>query len=176
MSPQVSTYHPPENGAENGYLTLDYPSARARDLQDRQQHALTETDRKVGARAANQARSANAKAAADDEKRRRDLIGERQKMLRGSPFWNERAVEDARRQLAEQAGITLPYSTTPLDPKVMTEWLKRLKVNTHDYEAWCGGSVGTFCHYNPDWSLRDWLALVLEYRDYISTFAPQART
>ncbi len=168
---QVSTYHPLEKEGENSDSGPDSPYINARILQEQRPPTLSETQRQAGIQASHLARTAKAKALQTDEEHRRRLIAHRHALLRKLPIWNERAVEDARRKAAEEAGITLPHGSTPLEPKTMTEWLKRLKVNIRAYEAWAGGAVETFYHSNPDWSLRDWLSLVLEYRDWIPAFA-----
>ncbi len=136
MGPQVSTYHPLENRGENSDSSTDSPYISARILQKQRPPALSQTQRKHGVLASHAARAANAQAAEAEEKRRRQLIGKRHALLRGSPWWNERALENARRELAERAGITLLSPVCRPRALAILAFLAKRLVLALDENAW----------------------------------------
>ncbi len=66
--------------------------------------------------------------------------------------------------LAKRFYIRLPSKARPPTPEKMRYWLRRFRVGEADYLAMTGYKrIENFLELNPDWSLRAWLGLLLEY-------------
>jgi hypothetical protein len=69
------------------------------------------------------------------------------------------------KRLAKAAGIRLPQWQTPVTTAGMRRSLRKLGVSVKAYLAWSGETrLAEFAARNPDWPLRAWVGLVLEWR------------
>lgn len=67
-------------------------------------------------------------------------------------------------ELAKKLYIRLPNWATPPDERHMRRWLRKFKVPEKAYlDATGYEALSDFTKYNPDWPLRAWLGLLLEY-------------
>lgn len=69
-------------------------------------------------------------------------------------------------KLAKAKGLRLPRWNTRCTPSPMGAWLKKLGISVNQHNEWGGFStLGEWIDLNPDWPLRAWVGLMLEYRD-----------
>lgn len=87
----------------------------------------------------------------------------RQKLLRtrssfaDAPHWE---------RLASRSKVRLPAWRTPMSPRWMESWLKRLKITHLAYREQFGfGSFREFIDANPDWPLAGFVGLLLEKQE-----------
>ena len=67
-------------------------------------------------------------------------------------------------ELAAKYYIRLPIWNTAATPEKMRYWLRKFRVSEHQYlEATGYKRIEQFMEFNPDWPLRAWLGLLLEY-------------
>lgn len=77
-----------------------------------------------------------------------------------------RDFEDAGHwaDLAKKYYIRLPIWSTSPTPEKMRFWLRKFRVTEKDYLESTGYKrLENFMELNPDWPLRAWLGLLLEY-------------
>src|SRR3989304_3991563 len=68
--------------------------------------------------------------------------------------------------MASKAGVRLPAWKTPMSPRLMEAWLKRLSISYPQYKLQFGfGSFREFIDANPDWPLTAWVGLLLKCRE-----------
>lgn len=66
--------------------------------------------------------------------------------------------------LAKRFYIRLPIWKTPVDERSMRKWLRKFRVTEKTYlEATGYKELMEFQKLNPDWPLRAWVGLLLEY-------------
>ncbi len=66
--------------------------------------------------------------------------------------------------LARKYYLRLPVRTLPADDEHMRKWLRKLRIREPEYLAMTGfKSLEDFRRLNPDWNLRAWVGLLLEY-------------
>ena len=67
-------------------------------------------------------------------------------------------------ELARKYYLRLPVRTLPADDEHMRKWLRKLRIREPEYLAMTGfKSLEDFRRLNPDWNLRAWVGLLLEY-------------
>lgn len=68
------------------------------------------------------------------------------------------------KELAQKYYIRLPVWKTEPTPEKMRFWLRKFRVSEKDYlDATGYKRLENFMELNPDWPLRAWLGLLLEY-------------
>lgn len=66
--------------------------------------------------------------------------------------------------LAKRFYVRLPIWKTPPTDEVMRKWLRRFRVTERGYlDATGYKELKDFSRLNPDWPLRAWVGLLLEY-------------
>lgn len=66
--------------------------------------------------------------------------------------------------LARRFYIRLPIWKTPVTEQAMRKWLRKFRVTEKEYLQATGyKELGDFMKLNPDWPLRAWVGLLLEY-------------
>ena len=84
------------------------------------------------------------------------------KKLEGEPRL-EFSDEILWKELAHKRNIRLPQKSTLCRPCDMERWLRKLSISMQKYSAWSGfRTLRDFPNFNPDWSLRAWVGLLLE--------------
>jgi len=67
-------------------------------------------------------------------------------------------------ELAKKCYIRLPIWNTAATPEKMRFWLRKFRVTEAEYLNATGyKALQDFMRLNPDWPLRAWLGLLLEY-------------
>ena len=91
---------------------------------------------------------AKRKAIADGAKYRRDFMD--------SENWDE---------LAEEYGVTLPQWWVAPTPNKMRAWVRKLGLSVKEFRSECGDGwdYPDFAKQNPDWPLRVFVGILLEY-------------
>ena len=67
--------------------------------------------------------------------------------------------------LARARGLLLPHWSTRWTTGRAERWLRKLGITVAEYLDWDGGKLmKDFGQRNPDWPLRAWVGLLLEWR------------
>ena len=80
-------------------------------------------------------------------------------------------------EMAKARKLRLPLWRMKCTRGQMGKWLKRLNVSTEQYLEWSGErTLSDFSRHNPDWPLRAWIGVLLEWIDDASGGKEEKRT
>ena len=74
--------------------------------------------------------------------------------------------DETWKELASERGLRLPNWTFPPESKAMRRWLRKVKLPEKVYLEIMGYSkLEQFQELNPDWPLRAWVGVLLEFTE-----------
>jgi len=94
----------------------------------------------------------------------RELARKRIEEAKALPLKRDFLDDGYWQELAKDWKVRLPTWTLPPEPRTMRRWLRRLRVREREYLDACGfDKLDEFIEKNPEWPLRAWVGVLLEY-------------